>query len=223
MSGYDFPMGTSILTALPSGALWWSAQEVLCISDLHLGKAERIARLGGTLLPPYDNAETLDRLRREISEHAPRTVICLGDSFDDVQASSEIDDGVLMDLSGMMAGRRWIWIAGNHDPGGLEISGEFRTEIQIDDLVFRHEATAIGKFEISGHYHPKVRVPLGGRSVTRACFLYDVRRLILPAFGAYTGGLSAQSPSLSVLLEPDAVAILTGKRATPVLLSALPR
>ena len=199
------------LTGRPSGALWWPEERLLCVADLHLGKSERIARRGGPLLPPYETAETLDRLAAEIGALDPATVICLGDSFDDMDASGALAPADLGRLTALAAGREWLWIAGNHDPAPLAMPGGHLAELARGPLVFRHAAEeAAPPGEVSGHYHPKLRLAARGRTITRACFLHDDRRLILPAFGAYTGGLRADHPSLLALFAHPARAILTG-------------
>ena len=211
MSAYDFRLCEAALTALPSGALYWADQGVLVVSDLHLGKSERIARRSGVLLPPYEVTETLSRLDADIATTAPRLVICLGDSFDDLEAADLAEDHALW-LTRLMAGRRWVWIEGNHDPGPVDLGGEHRTELTLGPLTFRHIALLGATGEVSGHYHPKMRV--AGQS--RRCFLLDGARLILPAFGTYTGGLSSDSIAFSGLMEEGAIAILTGRKALPV-------
>jgi DNA ligase-associated metallophosphoesterase len=208
MNDRDLSLNGAVLTALPSGALWWRAQDLLCVSDLHLGKAERHARRGGSPLPPYEIRETLDRLRSDLDETGAQTVICLGDSFDDLQAAQALPEDARQTILALQSGRRWIWIEGNHDPGPLDIGGEHCWELPLGPLVFRHIAEPDGMGEISGHYHPKVA--LGSQS--RPAFLLDSRRLILPAYGTYTGGLRSTNKVLSGLMGPDAVAILTGKR-----------
>ena len=211
MSAYDFRLCETALTALPSGALYWAGQGVLVVSDLHLGKSERIARRSGVLLPPYEVTETLSRLDADIATTAPRLVICLGDSFDDLEAADLAEDHALW-LMRLMAGRRWVWIEGNHDPGPVDLGGEHRTELTLGPLTFRHIALLGATGEVSGHYHPKMRV--AGQS--RRCFLLDGARVILPAFGTYTGGLSSDSLAFSGLMEDGAIAILTGRKALPV-------
>lgn len=208
MNDRDLSLNGAVLTALPSGALWWQAQDLLCVSDLHLGKAERHARRGGSPLPPYEIRETLDRLRSDLDETRAQTVICLGDSFDDLQAAQALPEDARQSILALQSGRRWIWIEGNHDPGPLDIGGEHCAELSLGPLVFRHIAEPDGLGEISGHYHPKVA--LGSQS--RAAFLLDSRRLILPAYGAYTGGLRSTDRALSGLMGPEAIAVLTGKR-----------
>jgi DNA ligase-associated metallophosphoesterase len=205
-------LGPETLYARPSGALYWPAQGVLVVSDLHLGKSLRLARRGGALLPPYEGQATLDRLSAEIAALSPATVICLGDSFDDLAAADDLPPAEALFLAGMMAGRDWIWIEGNHDPGPLALGGSHRTQWTLGALSFRHIADPAARLEISGHFHPKAR--LAGRS--HPCFLADRDRILLPAFGAYTGGLRCNDPALGALMRPDALAVLTGPKALAI-------
>jgi len=204
---HAFALGPADLIARPSGALHWPAQELLCVSDLHLGKSERLARRGGSLLPPYETQETLARLDAEIAATGARRVVCLGDSFDDLAAAEGLDETARLWLIRLMAGREWLWVEGNHDPGPADLDGSHHGALHLPPLTFRHEGGGEG-FEVSGHFHPKAR--LAGQS--RPCFLTDGRRLILPAFGAYTGGLRLEAPALQGLMGAGARAILTGPR-----------
>ena len=186
---------------------------LLVVSDLHLGKSVRLARRGGGLLPPYETSETLARLDADIEAHAPRSVICLGDSFDDMEAQGELAEADRLWITRLMAGREWIWAEGNHDPGPGQIGGTHRAEVTIGALTFRHEAAPDARAEVSGHFHPKAR--LAGQAAP--CFLVsDPDRLILPAYGRYTGGLSCDAPPLAALMGTGALAILTGQRALAV-------
>lgn len=208
--GYAFTFCDAALVALPSGALWWPGEGLLALADLHLGKSERMARRGGPLLPPYEVAETLTRLDSDIAACNPAQVICVGDAFDDTAVSlsaSELDW-----LARLVKGRNWIWIAGNHDPAPMRFGGNHRPGLQHGPLTFRHIATAEGRAEVSGHYHPKLRV--AGQS--RRCFLVGRDRLILPAYGTYTGGLSGTDPALASLMDHSSIAILTGSICHPV-------
>lgn len=222
MNGYDLSLAGATLTALGTGALWWGAERLLCVSDLHLGKSERQARRGGVLLPPYETADTLARLADDIARCRPDTVICLGDSFDDAASAGALDAAAAAALARMRAGRRWIWIRGNHDAGADGHGGTVLDEIRIGPLVFRHiaagDAPDPGVGEVSGHYHPKAGLALAGRAISRPCFLCDGARLILPAYGTYTGGLRWTDPALQALMRPGAQAVLTGPtpRAFPV-------
>lgn len=215
MNALPFTFRDTSLAALPSGALHWPGEAVLVVSDLHLGKSERMARRGGPILPPYEVAETLQRLLSDIAATAPRTVICLGDSFDDLAAARATSQAVAQLLTPAMAGRRWIWIEGNHDPGPVDLGGEHLAEWQLAALTFRHIAGRDPSGEVSGHYHPKARLTARGRTLTRRCLLMDADRLILPAYGTYTGGLYCDQPPLANLMGADATAILIGPQ--PVL------
>jgi uncharacterized protein len=206
-------MGAS-LVACASGALWWPAAQLLCVADLHLGRSERLARRGGTLLPPFDAAETIDRLAAEMERRAPATVVFLGDSFDDARCEGALAAADRERLLALMAGRDWIWIAGNHDPGPVALGGRHLASLALAGITLRHApepGETVGG-EIAGHLHPKLVRTIGGHSVRRPCFLLDPHRLILPAFGAYTGGLSAEAAVAAAELDPSrTVAILTGR------------
>lgn len=218
MSSYAFTLAGASLAALPSGALFWADMQALVVSDLHLGKSERLARRGGTLLPPYEVSDTLTRLDTDIDATAARLVICLGDSFDDPAAAALAESHALW-LARMMAGRRWIWIEGNHDPGPVAPGGEHLRELALGPLTFRHIARPHCAAEVSGHYHPGLR--LAGQA--RRCFILDRDRLVLPAYGTYAGGLRPDGSPLARLLHDDAIAILTGRQAMPVPLHAAGR
>lgn len=217
MSGYAFTFAGADLVALPSGGLHWPAARLLVVADLHLGKALRLARRGGGLLPPYETRATLMKLDADLARTDPATVLCLGDSFDDLEAGAELDPQDRDWLARQMAGRVWIWAEGNHDPGPGAVGGTHLAEWQHGGLRFRHIATADGAAEVSGHYHPKAR--LAGQR--RPCFLIDGdRRLILPAYGTYTGGLACGDPALGALMGPGALAVVTGARCLALPYSA---
>ncbi|WP_323716176.1 ligase-associated DNA damage response endonuclease PdeM [Paracoccus aminovorans] len=207
MSGYGFDFHGLRLEARPSGALWWPEGRWLVVADLHLGKAERMARRGGPLLPPYEGLATLERLGREIDRLRPRAVISLGDGFDDPTAAATLDPQVAVTLAGLARGCDWIWIAGNHDPSiPAGLPGRALAELQLGAVRLRHEA---GRGpDISGHFHPVVR--LAGER--RRAFLLGAEHLLLPAFGAYTGGLSHDDPALLALV-PRGLAVACGARA----------
>lgn len=217
MTDYAFTLCGAHLAARADGALWWPEQRLLCVSDLHLGKSERIARRGGTLLPPYETVETLWRLERAVTQTDPKIVVCLGDSFDDLNAAHAIDEETRTALVHLQAGREWIWIEGNHDPDPVGLGGTHCAQIKIGPLTLRHITEPDASGEVSGHYHPKAGIAGGPR---KPCFLLDNTRLIMPAFGVYTGGLSARHDVLTDLIAPNAIAILTGANATPVPLAA---
>ena len=219
MNIHSFDFAAASLRALPSGALHWPTENLLCVSDLHLCKAERLARRGGEMLPPYETRDTLSRLEADIRATAPEVVVCLGDSFDDAAAAEAMEDDDRLWLARLMAGRRWIWIEGNHDPGTLGFGGTYLAEYRTGGLTFRHIANENAENgEVSGHYHPKARRSARVKTVTRTCFMTDADRLILPAYGTYTGGLSWTDPNLRRLFAPVAQAFLTGSKvyAVPV-------
>lgn len=197
--------------ATATRALHWPDARLIVVSDLHLGKSERIARRSGQMLPPYETHDTLTRLRDVITYFNPKTVICLGDSFDDLQAEQNLDDGAVEQISMLMADRDWIWIEGNHDPGPIDLGGRQLDAVQLGGIHFCHIATdASHTGEVSGHFHPKARIEMKGRAVTRPCFLFDDKRIIMPSFGTYTGGLYTTDPALTGLMGHNARAILTG-------------
>ncbi len=211
MNTFDFTLAGADLSALGTGALWWPDQRLLCVSDLHLGKSERAARRTGQILPPYDIRDTLSRLETDLTATGADTVICLGDSFDDLAASRAITQEDQLWIARLQAGRRWIWIEGNHDPGPIDMGGSHLARLALGPLTFRHIACSGPSGEISGHYHPKARIQTAGRRITRPAFLYDSQRLIMPAYGTYTGGLFSHDSALSDLMEERAHAILTGR------------
>src|SRR5437870_8501618 len=179
-----------------SGALFWQKQRRLVVSGLHLEKASSFAARG-VLLPPYDTVATLSRLAAVIARHDPRMVIALGDSFHDRDAHERLSAPDRDALSAMQVRRDWIWISGNHDPAlPSDLGGVVASEVAIGSIMFRHEPTgAVG--EIAGHLHPKARVATRGRAMERRCFACDGERAVMPAFGAYTGGLSIRDPAFS--------------------------
>lgn len=208
---YQFSLGSATLQALPSGALYWPAERLLCVSDLHFGKSERMARRGGALLPPYETRATLERLDADIEATGARQVVCLGDSFDDLAAVDSLDQYDQLWLTRLMAGRVWTWIEGNHDAGPVALGGSHLSTLVVQSLIFRHIASP-QTIEISGHFHPKAR--LAGKAYR--CFLIDPHRVILPAYGAYTGGLWAHEPALAGQMAANAIAVLTGNKAIPI-------
>lgn len=211
MNGYQFTFCGTDCVAMPSGALYLSEHSLLCVSDLHLGKSERVARRSGVMLPPYEVQQTLQKLNDDIATTTPDRVVCLGDSFDDLDAAAHLGDDMRLWLAGMQAGRNWVWIEGNHDPGPIEMGGTHRSEMRIGSLTLRHIATDASA-EVSGHYHPKHR--LAGRS--KPAFLFDNHRMIMPAYGAYTGGLASNAPALRELFRAAPIAVMTGHKAIPV-------
>jgi DNA ligase-associated metallophosphoesterase len=187
-----------------SGALYFPGLDLLAVSDLHLEKGAAFARRQ-QLIPPYDTAATLARLAEVIAIYDPGIVVSLGDSFHD-NAGAALMPGIFRaELSALIAGRDWFWIAGNHDPDAPEgVDGESVQEIAIGPLVFRHEPSrGPTPGEIAGHLHPGARLVARGRSVRRRCFAGDGRRLIMPAFGAYTGMLNVLDRAYAGLFDAD--------------------
>lgn len=191
----------------PSGALWWPEESLLVVADLHLEKGSALAGRGA-LVPPYDTAATLDRLAAVIARLRPGTVLALGDSFHDLGAGGRLPEACHALLAALQAGRDWLWIAGNHDPARpAGIGGDWFDELAIGGLAFRHEpAAGAAPGEIAGHLHPVARVRLRGRGVRRRCFAGDGTRLIMPAFGAYAGGLNVLDRAYTGLFAPTALA-----------------
>lgn len=200
-----------MIEAFAEGALWWADERLMIVADLHLEKGSSFAR-HGQLLPPYDTRETLERLTRLIDRFAPATVIALGDSFHDIDGPARMAAGDRSTLKRLQAGRTWIWIAGNHDPEApAALAGDYVDELAIGRLVFRHEPDgrpAAG--EIAGHLHPAARVQGRGRSVRRRCFVGDGERLIVPAFGAYTGGFNILDHAFDGLFTHTPTAFVLG-------------
>lgn len=207
----------------PSGALWLAQSRTLVVSDLHLGKAERNARRGGGFWPPYENTETLTRLEHEITALDPACVVTLGDSFDDGACIAALDPQTRARIDAMVAARRWIWVTGNHDPAPAAMGGESADAVPLGSLMLRHIAEPGAQGEISGHYHPKASLRIRGRRITRKCFLASADRIILPAFGAFTGGLDVFDPAFEPLFDRDACVVLTGARGAALPLTRLRR
>jgi DNA ligase-associated metallophosphoesterase len=190
-AGADITIAGVTLVADCAGALYWPEEGLLAIADMHLEKGSSFAARG-VPLPPYDTAATLARIAHLVARYAPRTVLALGDSFHDREGHARIAAADRAALARLQRGRDWIWIAGNHDPdpaGG--IGGSFGAMLAIGALTFRHEPTGADG-EIAGHLHPMARVSARGRSVRRRCFASDGMRLVMPAFGAYAGGLNVR-------------------------------
>jgi DNA ligase-associated metallophosphoesterase len=175
-----------------AGVVFWPEQSLLAVADLHLEKGSSFAERG-VLLPPYDTAATLGRLCALIARYAPRMVVALGDSFHDGRGPARLADTDRATLKSMQKGRDWVWIAGNHDPEPAEnIGGRFLDVLKVGTLTFRHEPGGEDEGEIAGHLHPVARVARRGRAVSRRCFAGDGVRLVMPSFGAYTGGLNVR-------------------------------
>jgi DNA ligase-associated metallophosphoesterase len=186
------------LAVLPQGALFWPARRALLVADLHLEKASWFARLG-QMLPPYDSLATLSNLTSLAGSTGAEEIWCLGDSFHDAQGCDRLPVQARAMLTALTGAIRWTWIIGNHDPGFADdCGGEIVDEAEVDGLVLRHEADpADPRPELSGHFHPKLRIGHRGRLVSRRCFIAAPTKLILPAFGALTGGLDAEHPEIA--------------------------
>jgi DNA ligase-associated metallophosphoesterase len=183
-----------------AGALWWPGESTLVFADLHFEKGSSYAR-GGQMLPPYDTRATLTRIENLVRRLAPGRVIALGDSFHDSDAAGRLDEEERTRLAQLRRDREWIWIAGNHDPMPPHwLGGRIAEEIAIGGLVFRHEPREMhARGEIAGHLHPCATVTRRGRSLRRRCFVSDGARLLMPAFGAYAGGLDVRDRAVRTL------------------------
>jgi len=195
--GEEIAVAGVTLVADPAGAIFWPDEKLLAVADLHLEKGSSFAARG-VLLPPYDTATTLARLARLVERYAPRLVIALGDSFHDGGGPARMDDISRAALKVLQRGRDWLWIAGNHDPDPAEnIGGQFADALAINALTFRHQPSPKEcDGEIAGHLHPLARVTQRGRAVSRRCFASDGKRLVMPAFGAYAGGLNVRDRAI---------------------------
>jgi DNA ligase-associated metallophosphoesterase len=201
--------GVTLLADL-SGALFWEEESLLVVSDLHLEKGSSFAARG-VLLPPYDTVATLDRLGAVIARHDPRMVIALGDSFHDRTAHDRLSAPDRDAIAALQARRDWIWISGNHDPVlPSDFGGVVASEVAVGPIAFRHQPTGASG-EIAGHLHPKARVAIRGRSMERRCFACDGERAVMPAFGAFTGGLSIRDAAFAKIFQtPDFMAHVLG-------------
>jgi DNA ligase-associated metallophosphoesterase len=197
------------LMALPQGALFWPARRALLVADLHLEKASWFARLG-QMLPPYDSIATLADLAALAVSTAAEEIWCLGDSFHDRSGCERLPARARDMLTALTAATRWTWITGNHDPALADpCGGALAGEAEVDGLLLRHEADpAETRPELSGHFHPKLRIHHRGRQVSRRCFVATTSKLILPAFGALTGGLDAAHPEIVRAVGPRAEALV---------------
>ena len=204
-------------TLRASGALWLAHEAMLVVADLHLEKGSAYAARG-QMLPPYDTRETLNRLEQEVAALAPRSVVLLGDTLHDGGAESRIAAPEKDRLRALAARLRLIWVCGNHDPDGAsDLGGETAAVVLAAGLTLRHEPSPRPvRGEVAGHLHPCARIhgPAGG--VRRRCFASDGQRLILPAFGAYAGGLNLLDAAFAPLFETRPVGFALGRRVTPL-------
>ena len=196
--GNDIVVSGVTLIADPAGAIHWPEQGLLAVADLHLEKGSSFAARG-VFLPPYDTAATLVRLARLIAHYAPRCVVALGDSFHDGGGPARLAAEDRENLGALQRGRDWVWITGNHDPEPADgIGGTFQETLTVGALTFRHLPTGVAN-EICGHLHPVARIAHRGRAVGRRCFAADTTRMVMPAFGAFTGGLNVRNAAFADL------------------------
>jgi DNA ligase-associated metallophosphoesterase len=195
----------------PAGALVWPEAGLLAVSDLHLEKGTSYAPRG-MLLPPWDTRVTLDRLALLLRRYRPRIVVALGDSFHDRDAAARLPAAERQRVQAMTAAFRFIWVQGNHDPDPPDgLGGEAVENFTAGKLIFRHQADPAASNEISGHHHPKAAIPARGTAITRPCFVTDGRRVVMPAFGAYTGGMDVREPGIAKLFPRGGRVFLLGR------------
>jgi len=191
-----------------SGALFWPSEDALIVSDLHLEKGSAYAQRG-QMLPPYDTRETLRRLAEVIDRYDAATVIALGDSIHDAEACQRIGLEELEMLQIMQEDREWIWVAGNHDPViGERLGGTVTGDIEVEGIILRHlPGPGSVTHEIAGHLHPAARLSLHGYTLRRPCFVGNGRRLVLPAFGTFAGGLNVLDEAFEPLFGNDGMRV----------------
>lgn len=204
---HPFDFAGHSLRLMADRAIYWPARQALFVADLHLEKASWFAATG-QMLPPFDSLATLTRLLTLAQSCDALEIWALGDSFHDAVGPERMDGQAIALLEQLAIGRRLVWIAGNHD-AAAELPGERCEEADIDGLVLRHEAQP-GELrpELSGHFHPKVRIATVARTVSRPCAVVGGNRIILPAFGALTGGLDVQSPAIQSLFPTGSEALV---------------
>ncbi len=205
-AAHHFAVAGASLRADPAGALFDEAARTLIVADLHLEKGSAFAERR-VFLPPYDTAATLARLALVVARHAPRVVVALGDSFHDPRAGARMGEADRDALRALQAGREWIWIAGNHDPAPPQcLGGDAMAELRMGALVLRHEPRAGAQpGEIAGHLHPAAKVVSKTGSLRRRCFVEDGTRCVMPAFGAFAGGLNFRDEAFAPLFGARAV------------------
>jgi DNA ligase-associated metallophosphoesterase len=204
-----FSFAGETFEASADGALYWPAREALLVADLHLEKASWFA-LAGQFLPPYDSHATLTALAAEVERTRATRLYCLGDSFHDAFGCDRLDASARELLTSLTSQLDWTWIVGNHDPGFADhCGGRIADEIELGGILLRHEAQRTeSRPEISGHFHPKLRVHLRGRQVSRRCFVTSASKIIMPAFGSLTGGLDAHHPAILGSVGAKAAALV---------------
>lgn len=207
----DFTLCGLNVCADRSGALWIAGESTLVVADLHFEKGSAFAARG-MMLPPYDTPVTLATLNEIVMHYAPQRMIALGDSFHDRHAGSRMSSQTRSALSSLMHNREWIWIGGNHDPEIPQGLGALHDEYVLGPLTFRHEPrTGEAHGEVAGHLHPSVRVVSPSGRLRRKCFISDGARCILPAFGAYTGGLDVRDAAFDGLFAKGWTAYVPGR------------
>ncbi len=191
-----------------SGALYWPSENALIVADLHLEKGSSFAAKG-QMLPPYDTSETLSKLVGAIDTYNAATIIALGDSFHDTAATQRIASADLQTLRMLQDDREWIWITGNHDPEiEATLGGHAAPEISVEGIRLRHAPSpSAATHEIAGHLHPAARVVMHGTAIRRPCFVSNGRRLVLPAFGAFTGGLNILDDAFQPIFGNDGMSV----------------
>ncbi len=211
----NFTLAGAPVMADQSGAILLLDDRTLVAADLHFEKGSAFAARGHAWLPPYDTGETLNRLERVCRQYRPHRVVCLGDSFHDLEGPGRMAEADQARLRRLVQRHEWIWITGNHDPAPPpDLGGVAAESLTVGPLTLCHEAAAgaLPSGEISGHFHPKAAVRTRGRRISGRCFVTDGRRLILPAFGAFTGGLNVLDPALASLLRPAFRVFVIGKQ-----------
>lgn len=204
-------------------ALYWPAERALLVADLHLEKASYYAARG-QMLPPYDSRATLERVADAVKATGARRVISLGDNFHDEGGTNRLEPHAAGMLEALTRALDWVWITGNHDEVlHLSYGGVVAEELDIGGIVLRHEARrGETRPELSGHYHPKLRLKVRARHISRPCAVRaksaKCDRMILPAFGSLTGGMDAGDPAILEALQPshsiDALLPVRGRLST---------
>lgn len=199
-----------LLTPLPEGGLWWAARRLLVVSDLHMEKGSNYAA-AGQMLPPYDTGATLARVEKLCAALRPETVISLGDSFHDRQSPARLPAPYADRVRALTGAHDWVWVEGNHDPDPpAHLGGRAANVLRIGGLVFRHAPEGEAG-EIAGHLHPVARVAGRGRSVRRRCFASDGARLVMPAMGAFAGGLNVLDTAFGAVFPEGCMAFVIGE------------
>ncbi len=219
MADVSLSFAGATLCPLPSGALHWPEQDALLVADLHLEKASFYAT-HGQMLPPYDSHDTLAALIDAVEATGARRVFALGDSFHDAAGVARLPANARAALAVLTRDLDWCWITGNHDGrAAAGVGGRVAVEVQLGGAMLRHEAEPHDRQpEISGHFHPKVSVTVRGRRIVRRCFALTASKLVLPAFGALTGGLDIGDAAIGAALGRPLTALV----ATPERLLRFP-